>query len=271
MLGKLIKHEFVATWKIFTLIDVVCLIAGVIVGIFMYNFPYLENLPEALSILLGMGFVGYIILLISVCVLSLVYVVVRYYKSLYTSEGYLTFTLPATVTEILSAKMLVGFIWQVINYLCVFLSGCLAFGGFILWGIRSSDIILQDVVESFGDVMNEIFGIGWSPMLLVYILFLLVGIITNLLTFYFSISLGQLWQQHKVLGSIIFYFVVRFVIGLLGTFISIGSGSFNILFTATTADYFTHIMWSGLVLNIILSVVMYFGCIFITNKKLNLD
>ena len=53
MLGKLIKHEFVATWKYFFLIDAITLFVGLVAGFITFGISgNFDNLPDTLVIML---------------------------------------------------------------------------------------------------------------------------------------------------------------------------------------------------------------------------
>lgn len=274
MLGKLIKHEFIATWKYLLFINAVALVSGLLAAAVGYNASaYFDKLPEALQILLILGLVGYVFILFSATLLTTVCNVVRYYKSLYTTEGYLTFTLPATTTEILSAKMLVAIIWQVVTCICVLLSVMMLIGSFILYGVHSGTVNLATMLREFHDEFLATFGIIDALTTSFYIIKIIMQLILNLMIFFFAITLGQLWQQHKIIGSIIAYFCIRFIYGIFSFFMNLFSGSLSILFSsmADPGRYFSHTTNVALIISIVVSVAMYIGCIVITDKKLNLD
>ncbi|MCR4999855.1 MAG: hypothetical protein K6A05_08470 [Lachnospiraceae bacterium] len=275
MLGKLMKHEFKNSWKILLPINIGALLAGLVVGVFLYNMPILEKLPEPLIVLLTFGFIGYCFLLAAAAILSLVFIVVRYYKSLYSAEGYLTFTLPATTTEILSAKMLTGFIWEVINSICIMGSIFLAAGGSALLAYKHYTMDLTIFLQDFTDVLDEVFSLNSIGAALFYLAVMLVNIALRLLTIFMAISLGQLWQEHKILGSVVFYFVINTVMGIISVFANIGTGTFRMLFSTSyftsSGDFFFHTMTVGLIYSIIFCAAFYFASIYITDHKLNLD
>ncbi len=274
MLGKLIKHEFVATWKYFLLIDAITLIVGVVAGIIGFSVAgNIDNLPETLAILLVVCLTGYIFGLVSVTVLTTAYNVVHYYKSLYTSQGYLTFTLPATTAEILSAKMIVAFIWQIVCALCVTISVAFLVSAFVFWGLWHGDVsVWETICEGFNEFM-EVFGMSGVFALIRYILAVLIQIIMNLMIFFMAISIGQLWQKHKVASSVLFYFVIRFVLGIVTFFVNLFSGSLSILLldNADPGRYFSHTTLVSLIMSLVFSIGMYITCIMITDKNLNLD
>ena len=117
----------------------------------------------------------------------------------------------------------------------------------------------------------ELFGFDHTGVLFAYIADGLLPICLTLLMFFFAISLGQLWQKHKILGSIIFYFIIRFVFGISNTIASFGNGSFQLLYDTGSSEFFVHYLWISIILSTIFSIIMYVGCIFVTDRRLNLD
>ncbi|WP_026495596.1 hypothetical protein [Butyrivibrio sp. WCD3002] len=274
MLGKLLKHEFKATWKYFLAIDAITIVLGIIAGIVGYAVAgKIDDFPPTLIILLTLGLVGYIFALVSASVLTTVFNVVHYYRSLYTAEGYLTFTLPATTTEILSAKMLVAVIWQVIMALSLATSVFFLAGSFFLYGTVHGAIDIQEFFGDFWYGIMEMLGIAGVFGTLRYIVSVIMSIVFNMLIFFFSISIGQLWQKHKILGSIIAFFVTRFVMGIFSFVVNMMSGAFGMLLQNDTdpGRYFSHTTVVSLLISVVASVVMYVASIWITDKKLNLD
>ena len=274
MLGKIMKHEFKATWKYFLAIDFLTLVIGFIAGIVGYIVSdNMDDIPTTLSILLIFALAGYVFAMIAATILTTVYNVYRYYHSLYTAEGYLTFTLPANTAQILSAKMLVAIFWQLIMSLCVALSVAFLIGSFFVFGWTHGPLDFQEFFRDFLDTCRDIMGIQQVFGFIVYVFAIIMQIIMNLMMFFFAISIGQLWQKHKILGSIIAYFATRFSTGIFSLIVSIFSGSFTILFTEAydPGRYFSHNNIVSLVLSVILVVIMYVSCLLVTDKKLNLD
>ncbi len=153
MFGKLLKHEIIDTWKIFLLLDVVALLLGVIVGAVGFVAVQIKDMPSILIVLLVLGVVGYLMLLVSLSVLTLVYIVVHFYRSMFSSQGYLTFTLPATATQIVSAKLLSAVIFQLINSICITVSICIAVWGVMIAGYKEALDEVFDFLYDFKDFM----------------------------------------------------------------------------------------------------------------------
>lgn len=273
MFGKLLKHEIIDTWKIFVLLDVIALVLGIVAGFVAFSLLHVDDMPTPLIILTTLGVVGYILLLSALSVLTLVYIVVHFYRSMFSAQGYLTFTLPATATQIVSAKLLSAFIFELINTVCVTLSVIFALWGVVAYSLKEG---ISEFFEYFGDfkeVFTELFGLGPLTIVL-YIVFALVSVLTSILIFYCAMCIGQLWQKHKVLGSVVAYFAITIVTRIITTIVQLGSGTFGSLLFDTdldTAKYFNHTMSINTVLFVIIAVIMYFVCIYTTNRKLNLD
>lgn len=274
MLGKLIKYEFKASWKYILAIDIITVVIGLFAFFISYNVSdIIDNLNSALVIILMLCLVGYMFSLIAATLLTTIYNVVHYYKSLYSSEGYLTFTLPATTGQILSAKMLVSIFWQIATSICVGLSIFFLMAGFALYGAQHGTF---DFLTSIDDVYSEfIKALGVSGVFSVirYLINIFVSIACNLLVFFFAISLGQLWSKHKVLGSILCFFGTRFALGIVSFVSSMLSGTFSTLFMSDydPAKYFARSTTVSLLVSIFVSAILYTGCIVITDRKLNLD
>ena len=273
MFGKLLKHEFIDTWKIFLLLDAVVLALGVIVGIIGTVAFHIDDMPEPLVVLLTLGAVGYILLLTSLSVLTVVYIVVHFYRSMFSAQGYLTFTLPATTNEIISAKLLSSFIFQLLNSLCLFLSVTIAVCELALFGARDSIDNILHYINEIMDFLAEIFGM--APMTTVlYMIYALISAISGILIFYFAICLGQLLQKHRILGAVVTFFVTTTVIRVITTIIQLLGGGFITLYFEHNLDsgwYFTHIVTINTVISAIAAILMYLGCIFTTKHKLNLE
>ena len=111
MLGKLIKHEFRALSRFLLPIHILLLVACLI-GRFMFQAMDTMDLP---NVILIVSFVFLISIWIVVPCATSILIVVRYYKSLYTDEGYLTLTLPATRGQLLFSKAFAAFVWSILD------------------------------------------------------------------------------------------------------------------------------------------------------------
>ncbi|MDD3866557.1 MAG: hypothetical protein PHX55_02975, partial [Eubacteriales bacterium] len=108
MFRQLVKHELIATRRLVPFIWLVTAVIAVI---------HLIASQIDIQWLAGTSMVFLILLAISQVIITYVVVVMRYYKSLYSDEGYLTHTLPVKAGSLLGSKVLTSFIWLILSYL----------------------------------------------------------------------------------------------------------------------------------------------------------
>lgn len=284
MLGKLIKHEWKATRRLMLPVNLAILIitlAGC--GILSTSIFNNENaMPLAVFLFILYGFS-----LFSLCLVTAVYLLVRFYKNLFTREGYLMFTLPATPVQLLHAKLFTGYIWTVINSCLTILSiGALGFAA----GYRSArssswNIELFSTAATYQangvtwkiTSFEELTGYSLPVFLLLFLGFLLFSCFASLTMGYLSIMLGQLVEKYKLACSIAFY--IAFSIGLqivnsiamiVININSIIHPDLNDFIDVSQKIYGSLFPISG-ILNMIFGFLFYFLTIFIMKKKVNLD
>ena len=165
--------------------------------------------------------------------LAAIYMLRYYYKTIYLTQGYLSFTLPAKTTEIVSSKMLVTYIWALIFIIPSIFIGTFGFS----------------VAERLFDPHYEKLSVSaYLPGLVLFaldILFIIFGIFVQIMAFFFCLSIGQLCRKLKLHVTVLSY------IG-----IAIAS---MILFSA------------NIICAIILFIGFYVATIKITEKNLNLE
>lgn len=271
MLGKLIKHEFKATWKVMAIICAVLIGTGIVGGFTLRSFVVQDDMTDIQALFLTFISMFFIILLASMALLSTAYLVVHYYRSLYTSQGYLSFTLPASITQVVSSRMIVACIWTIASSLCfvicLVLVTVLGSAHYLPYITEGIDEIITDIKDSVGITM-------FYTYLIQYFLILILGIISRIMMLFFSISIGQLWEKHKILGAVIAYFTTTFVLSIISTFMSIGYyGSLAAIdsYYSSVDSFLSPYLLRCLIYSIVLIVLFYVGSIAISNKKLNLD
>ena len=276
MLGKLIKHEFIDTWKLLVLLDVVTIIVGAVLGFAINGILYADDYSTSTSIIMTMGIGLYILLLPSLGTITFIYIGVHYYKSLYSSQGYLTFTLPATTNEVLFSKMLVAFIFELINALCIIISFCLVMWGILSWTMDTSTYMSDILVDTWENISEYLYDV---PVTISGIICGLARMIYFLMTFFFAISLGQLWQKHRIIGAIVSYFGIKIILSIVSTIIRIAMINNDMYDTLDPSYYSDYNAGSAFIIAavikaveyLLVSAAMYFGCVYITKHKLNLE
>lgn len=258
MLKKLLKHEWIATGRKYGLFYMV--LAAVTLFTMLIRLIDTDNviLSGLQNFLIGI----YVITLIGVLFCSIGYAVVRFYQNMVSGEGYLTFTLPATVKQLVGAKVIVAMVWQLITIAFVVLS---ALGVFVLGHMEWST--LTDTILG----VNEMYK-GVIPAFLVMIT---CSMFFQLLVCYLAISIGQLFTGNKVVGSIVGYCIVYFVtemIMLAGVIlISVIVGVDDINAYANSAKGMPMLLLVVSAMMLAFGLIEYFLTTRILAKKLNLN
>jgi hypothetical protein len=261
MLGKLFKHEMKATSRlllpvflilaVFTILDRIVLSLDIFHGVF-------QLIPGLITI-------GFVLCIIAVVIVSSVIVIIRFYKNLVKDEGYLMFTLPVKPSQLINSKLIAAVIWTIASVLAA------AFAIFIVATTKTN---MHDVMNGFHDFtreFNKAFGSTGVLFIIEFIALALISIISSILMIYVSIALGQLFNGHKLLGSIISYVCIYTVLQIVSGIFMAATG---ILFAdyIKTTESITHLIFPIMIVaTLVLSGVYYFVTDFIFRKKLNLD
>lgn len=86
MLKKCLKHEWKACWKNMALLNGAAIFMGALGGS-GFLFSQISELPDLLIVLY---LFAYVLIVIAASVMTQVLMIQRYYKNLFTDEGYLT-------------------------------------------------------------------------------------------------------------------------------------------------------------------------------------
>ena len=277
MLGKLMKHEWLSTWKVPTAL---CIYLGIltILGCTSFVSPLWQSDNMVVQVIAGFSIFIYILSLIGICIAIFVYFVVRFYRNMYTDEGYLMHTLPVKSWEHILTKGLTFFIWSLISVLAVFFSifSIIFSAALSVSGINWGDFFSQ-LQEFWPEIMRE-FRAFWGTSLATTIILCIVAaicqLIFSILMIYGSISIGQTFNRHKVMASFIAYVCLNMVLSLVRSLLQIPL----LLIRTEQLDRFTSVssilgpsFWMNLVMNGIGIVVFYLITQIIMQKKLNLD
>ena len=198
----------------------------------------------------------------------------RFYKNLFSDEGYLTNTLPVTRGMHLLSKTIAGSIWSFIDMLLIYLCA------YILMAVPVITVPLSEHWDEFIRLLG-FQGQGDFNLFLLYMLLLVVvSAFGNVIVIEASVVLGQLFNSHKVLGAVVSYFVITTITsiaativmgvqGILSSSIDINSGTSPE--SIDFAGYLMDIMNLSLVLSLCLTVILYLLSYFVMRKKINLS
>lgn len=275
MLKKLVKQE----WKSFfpaptiTMI-ILTVVTLILMATFMTSFWDESNI--FVELFASLTILTYIFCLAALSFCVTICTAVRFYKNLFTDEGYLMFTLPVKTSDLLLSKMLVAVLWKLISIVFTMLS---IFGIATVGISYLSDMSIvhffQEFFDLFKDALSEMRETLMIPIPLFFLWLLLIGVcslVFSILFIYTCICLGQFWSRHKIGGAILAYFGLRFVFRLFRQIFAIPLSNFSYYDVEDfTAGSWLLIMFVTLLIMGGLCVAMYCICNYIMSKKLNLD
>lgn len=299
MLGKVLKNEWKGTCKIGGLMLIA--LAGVtFLGWLAFQSPMWKELSgevyhyNSYGYNLGTGILNivsiftlvlYALMLVAISVGIIAYLGVRFYRTMYTDEGYLTHTLPVTEGKLLFAKTLVSGLWILIVSLGVVLS---VFGliSFMISAMLPSGYSLSEFWREFQHVwdteLKDVFslfeaelGMNFRGYFIYMIVSMILSSFTSIMTLFGAISLGQLFTKHRVLMAIVSYIGISMIKGILS---SVAEGIVTGIYVGGIGDspaivgsYINTNMIISLVLSVVFAGLLYLASYLVNTKRLNME
>ncbi|MBO5451923.1 MAG: hypothetical protein J6A11_10335 [Lachnospiraceae bacterium] len=206
MLKTLLKYEWKDTWGLCTACNGIALILSVIGALMISLWHYSDDktFTDTQTTMLGVAFSFYIIIyIVSVFAIVLVmkyYFFVRYYKNLFTDQGYLMHTLPVKSTDLINSKLIIAVLWQFITGIVVGI--CIAIIVFSFADIFG-ELSIMDFKEAFHDIEMEFDEIVKGiPLIASGIISGLVTPIFEILLMYMAVGIGQQSKKNRLFLSV---------------------------------------------------------------------
>ncbi len=260
MLGKLMKYEWKSTWKLLVPMNVL-IIAMSLFAYLTIRLDFFDNDSE-IVILSGITIIMFYILSMFVVVIgTAIYLIYRFYTSVYGDQGYLLHTLPVDKHHIIISKVLVSVLWLMLSIILIYLSVFLLFS--------SDEAVLEAVWDTMVDYVEslELDAFASGLTIIMTILAFIFQMLAKVLKVTACISLGQLSSNHKVLTSFAFYYGIYFVQRIF-------SIMYYVIYYAIDDDLISAYQGSwetSLIAGIVYCAVFYFITWYLMEKKLNLD
>ncbi len=265
MLGKLMKYEWKATWKLLIPLNLFIVVMSVL-AYTTVQLKFFESNNDLVIMTGTLLLLAYVLSMFVISIVTVIYLIYRFYTSVYGDEGYLLHTLPVDKHHIIVSKAVVSVSWVILNIFLIYLS--------VLFLISTQGRFSRTIVDGFEfyiDTLNnynriDTFGIF---MTLITSFFALLARVLKITA---CISLGQLSSNHKVLSSIGFYYAIYIV-----------QRMFTLLYyvihalVIRAADYTYYYnpfgsSWAFTLLSsLIYSVIFYFLTWYVMDRRLNLD
>ena len=282
---KLLKNDFLASARVISLFYIALALLFAVFGVcvllhgndslsaeMMSKVSNARNASIAISIVVSF-------LLIFV---SFFFVVYDFFKSLFSPQGYLSFTLPVSSNQLLGSKMIVYSGWMILSYAVFMFTG-----GFLL-NYTADNVIGQDnisMVESFLSIFGDFPSM---TQLIAYAVYVTVMFFVMILSFvsiiYFAITLAhvRILQKHSLLMSIPIFIVtaiafvaIAFKMSDIVNFVMIFNDDYTLSFGILEKGYSVASQCAGMKITpifafVILDVAMFFLTSYIMHKKVNL-
>lgn len=265
MVKKLFKHELNAYWRI------MLPMWGILLAIALFGriIQFFEIDHFVYDIVNGSSILFYGIAVAVALVFPVVFAIIRFYKNLFTGEGYLSFTLPVTVSQHIIVKVSGAVLMVLLSFVAALVSLCVITAGDVLVELWKAGVYIFNYIHQY------IGGHLWWFML-EFVVMLLVAIIGQALYYDTCISIGQLFRKNRVLAAVGVYFGFYMIAQVISTIIVIITMFIDWVPVAEWIEKHPYatihgVMCSSILLSIILCVVEYLVVYLIIRRRLNLE
>ena len=252
MLTKLIGYEMKAFGRIILPLYAATLGMSFLIGLGVRFLP-----EEAYNNFFGATVIMiFSVLIISTMVMTGILCVQRFYQNLLGNEGYLMFSLPVGTHQLILSKILASLIWTFLGSVTALCTGLILavtvvpyrdlIGAVRILGIKLSELDVQMMVNGMGSLF----------------LWIVVGVLSftaMLMQIYASLAIGHQWSSHRILGSVLTYFGINTIKGILsGLLVNIGiqTGLPGFIMTQTGQESLVPVQVSAVCMALVLIVVL---------------
>ena len=270
MFAKLLKHEWRDSSRILTIFSLAALGAGAAAGFILRflneNASRLAQDPES-------GWVSAVLVIVMVFVVfglmayvlgSRILLLYRFYKSKFTDEGYLAFTLPVRSRQIFLASLVNQLIWGLISGLVLFLAVAMMF----LIFAAGQEFTMQQVTEGIKEGFSASDFAG--DYAAVTLLSGLVGGVASYVTSLTCVVIGAvIAKRHKILAAFGTYYVLSMVTGVLSS-AATSVLTRSVVSSALLEETMVTAQWINMGGQVALALAGFFLSTYLMEKKLNL-
>lgn len=206
MVKTLLKHEFMGLGRFLTPMYIVLVALAVITRVI----AFFETDALIYDIILGSSVVVLLIAMLVALIYTSVCSVIRFYKNLFSKEGYLTFTLPVSPKAHLLTKLFTAAVYYLATCLLIFVCICI---------VTSGDLLIE-LIKAAGYILGkagEVLGANLGLYFAEFALYLLVAICSGMLLFYACMCIGQLAKRNRILLALGVYFGYYYITEIIVT------------------------------------------------------
>ena len=270
MLTKLMKYDIRSTWRDFAGVYLSILLGVMIV-------PQLFNhFDHKIATLLG-GFLAAGIMIATVVVM--VVMLFRIFnRNVFSKEGYLTMTLPATSLQIVASKLLVSVMWIV-------LTGIVSIIGICIFALNLNAAPPAEIIAGIQKIMSVIDGRGALAIML-FLVMMIASAVKEIAKLFLACSVAHLKQlgRFRVLLGILSYFLFSWMevlivqtLSFMASFLPFAddlAGRIELIHDPASIQQFiglfSGVMATSIFYAAVLTAVYAAGTVWILNRKLDL-
>lgn len=272
MTRKLMKYEWLSTRRMILPFYVLMVSIAFINGLF-FRFEKTEGIFHDIAKMILIS--SQIVIVIASFLFVVYWMLRRFYKNIYSDEGYLTHTLPVKSWQHILAKLIVASLWEIGTFFVLLVS-------LFLLGLIVAPDSFQELWKEIILRWEEIKQIILEEKLVSIAVEFSVSMILIVLFFYTkaycSISFGHMMPRHKILSSIGVYIGLGFIENILSSIVFFNSFSkISNLDTVDTVEDFSGVLsWFHELIFIsmwfyIVGIIVYFFITkYVIDKQLNI-
>ena len=155
MLTKLISHEWKDTFKVPALLLTITVLLSA-ASLVYFSVADQASAGTDLNVRNFVLYIAYILILSGLSMILTIYFAIRFYKNLYTDEGYLMFTLPVSRSQLIWSKLIVSMAWGILSAVLAALMWTMVLsvaGGLVLTAVYL--VFADSIIAMFGGTVNE--------------------------------------------------------------------------------------------------------------------
>lgn len=218
MLGKLLKYDMKSMLRQFVPLWILAPFVAVMLGLSMrssgsYHIGSFihRSTNEVLVLVMALVFGG---VMIALLVMTILFIIQRFWNGLLKEEGYLMFTLPVETWELITSKGVAATLVTIISAVSAavsFVLMILCTSHEILWALemaldKTAEVFFQDYYS----------GQHWITVIL-WILIGVLSITKSIYHVYAAMAIGHLSSRHRIAASCIAYVGISVVLSMIGS------------------------------------------------------
>lgn len=268
MVKKLIKHEFAYYIRFYILMLPILLSIGLFT-----RFLRIFKSDHVSYIIVFVSSMGMLYFASFACIiLTFILVIIRYYKNMFSSEGYLTLTLPVTYHQHLFVKILVSMCCYIVTFITICITWLIVGTGF--------PNVLNEIKDMFTLLFSEINSVHLVFYIIEILILLLISLVYSILLSYTCITIGQTAKKNRILLAVGAYFGYHMITQVLSTIIMVAltvlglANALNFIgrFIVNYPYLAVHIgFFIAIIIYVGIGVLFYYLIMKILNNKLNLE